>query len=164
MLFWDADAGDLLTGLVCTNDPFLQQLSVRVVTGSETQDRYVAYNLLRDRPIPTRGEAVDETHDEEDESGEAVVDAPRPTKKTRVAKEAASEVDMATLIECGEDESVPLTYVPCTNGILKTGSVALYDGREFRVEKLVFEGRAKKAFAHLTSVLDEVCILKLFKK
>ena len=71
---------------------------------------------------------------------------------------------MATLIECGEEESVPLTYVPCTNGILKTGSVALYDGREFRVEKLVFEGRAKKAFAHLTSVLDEVCIFKMFKK
>ena len=63
---------------------------------------------------------------------------------------------MSTLIECAEDEIVSLTYVPCINGILKTGSVVVYGGRDFRVVELTFDGRRKKAFANLTAISDEV--------
>ena len=160
VLFWDADAGEVCTGLVCTNDPHLRQLSVKVLAGPEAEsaERFVSYDLLRSLDASYSANTAAEEDDEEGEE-EGSTGPPAPKKCKTPRKEPAVEVDMATLIECGEEETVALTYVPCVNGILKTGSVALYGAQEFRVDSLVYDGRRKKAFAMLVSTKDEVCII-----
>ena len=160
VLFWDADAGDVCTGLVCTNDPFLRQLSVQVLgheIDAACDSRFVAYGLLRIHRAVLDQSTADAGEDEagNDDDPEP---APRPKKTKAPRKEPAKEVDMATLIDCNEDERVTLTYVPCVNGILKAGSVVLYGGHEFQVDSLVYDGRRRKAFAMLTATDDEVCM------
>ena len=153
MLFWDGDAGAVFTARVLRNDPFLKQIWVEV---DESHDlRFVAYDLLRSRATLPAAAAPSEPDEGGELDGE-VVPGPPQTKRTRTAKVPEPELDMATLVHCEEDETVPLTYVPCTNGILKTGSVAVYGGRDFRVHELCFDGRRKKAFAQLTAITDEV--------
>ena len=154
VLFWDADVGDVSTAWVITNDPFLQQLFVEVLESLD-EPRFVAYNLLR-----TRATLPVATSTEPEELVEEAASTPAPPRRkkarTQGPKVPEPEVDMSTLIECAEDEIVCLTYVPCINGILKTGSVVVYGGRDFRVDDLTFDGRRKKAFANLTAISDEV--------
>ena len=167
MLFWDADASAVFTARVLRNDPFLQQIWVEV---DESHDlRFVAYDLLRSRATLPAAAAPSEP----DEGGELdgdVVPAPPQAKRPRTQpKVPEPELDMATLVHCEEDETVVLTYVPCVNGIAKTGSVAVYGGRDFRVDDLCFEGRRKKAFARLTAISDEVlytrsCIAEILRR
>ena len=141
VLFWDADASDVFTARVLRNDPFLKQIWVEVLRSRATLPAAAAPSE------PDEGGEVD---------GEVDL-APPQAKRVRTPKVPEPELYMATLVHCEEDETVPLTYVPCVNGIVKTGSVAAFDGgRGFRVDKLWYDGRRKKAFAQLTAISDEV--------
>ena len=153
MLFWDADASVVHTARVLMNDPFLQQIWVEV---DDSQDlRFVAYDLLRNRATLPAAAAPSEPDEGGELDGE-VVPGPPQAKRARTPKVPQPELDMATLVHCEEDETVVLTYVPCVNGIIKAGSLAVYGGRDFQVHELCFDGRRKKAFAQLTAISDEV--------
>ena len=160
VLFWDADASAAFTARVLRNDPFLKQIWVEVDDSQAL--RFVAYDLLRSHatlpaaPEPEEGGEIE---------GEVVPAPPQAKKPRSQPKVPEPELDMATLVQCEEDATVTLTYVPCVNGIIKTGSVAAFDGgRDFRVDKLWYDGRRKKAFAQLTAISDEVLYYDTLQK
>ncbi len=165
--------GEVRKALVRTNDPFLHQLSVWTVTDNDYEQalsvpaRFVSYSLLRKPVEKIQAEnttdhtsAADETSQMSD-SEPAPATAPASHTNPKRAKTEQPEVDMGSLIVCDDSETVPLTYVPCVNGVLKTGSVAVYGGQDCRVEQLHFDGRRKRAFAVLTSIEDEDITVRL---
>ena len=122
------------------------------VPAPDTPTRHISYDLLRDRaatPVPLSDVSDDEPEEPASDP------APRPpTKKPRVKIEE-SEEELGNRIQCDNADIVPLLYVPCVNGIVMAGSVAVYSGRDCSVERLEFDGRRKKAFALLKSIEDE---------
>lgn len=163
ILFWDDETKDVCKAVVLTNDPFLFQLTVTI---SSPGSRFVSYDLLRSRVTTISCEQPDVTTEETDatitendaaSNDTMIVIVPPPAKRPRTKIEEP-ELDMAgSLVQCNTDgeESVPLTYVPCVNGILKIDSIALYSGKDCRVIKLEFDVSRMKAFVAMVAIDDE---------
>ena len=163
-MFWDAETEVVCKAKVQINDPFLLQLSVLTVSDdNEIQSTalFISYNLLRSRTAEVEQPqcGIPDVELEEPDVHEPNPEPPQPKKAKTKAEEP--EIDMCSLIQCGDEETVPLTYVPCVNGILNTASVTVYKGQDYRVDQLVFDGRRKKAFALLTSTADEDVTMRL---
>ena len=74
--------------------------------------------------------------DSDQEPEPASEPAPRP-KKPKIktggrAGQSDPEEELGSRIQCEDDEIVPLMYVPCVNGVLMAGSVAVYSGQDCR--------------------------------
>lgn len=157
VFFWDVASEKIKKGSIIINDPFLHNLTVKGVEDDVTWT--VAYSSLRSGQTLQVSDSPDAS-DNVDTELPPVVDTellptpPHPPKKAKISQEMP-EVDMLSVVECEETEVVPLTYVPCVNGILKVGTVAVCAGEDFAVEKLEFVGSRKKAFALLKSLIDE---------
>ena len=146
------------------NDPFLLQLSVRTVSDDneiQSTDRCISYDLLRIRAAEVEQPHPSDVELEESDVPEPNPEPPQPKKSKTKAKAEEPEIDMCSLIQCGDEETLPLMYVPCVNGILNTGAVTVYNGQDYRVDQLVFDGPRKKAFALLTSTADEDVTMRL---
>jgi hypothetical protein len=96
---------------------------------------------------------------EPDVSGEPEPE-PAPAKRPRVKAEEPEE-ELGSRIQCEESDRVPLTYVPCANGILMIGCIAVFAGLDCTVIKLEFDGRRRKAFVSLATVADEEVTMRL---
>ena len=163
MLFWDAETDVVCKAQVHINDPFLLQLTVWTVSDdNEVPDqstaRCIVYDLLRNRAAEVEEPCIFDV--ELEEVPEPNPEPPQP-KKSKTIKAEEPEIDMCTLIQCGDEETVPLKYVPCVNGILSNGAVTVYKEQDYRVDQLVFDGRRKKAFALLASTADEDVTMRL---
>lgn len=155
MIFWDDEIKDISRGSVDINDPFLR--AIAVLPTDCLHPRNVNYELLRELAhtptMPSEDVKGEANEDDEDETPSAVP-VPPPAKRPKVRIEEPEE-ELASLLQCDETETVPLLYVPCVNGVLKAGAIAVHYGQECTVEKLEFDGRRKKAFAILKSTTDE---------
>ena len=169
--FYDPETEATHTAKVLINDPFAKELQVEVISETHPDEFldpiFVAYELLRSMPRDSLHQVgnVQETDDAED--------APQlerlSTKKKTQAKADQPATDMSTLLQCEDSEIVPLTYVPCQNGILKSETMVVYRGQDCTVTNLEFKGRSNKAFATIVSVDDEdevICLpaVKLITK
>ena len=176
-VFFSTEEEGLVTGFVQTNDPFLQQLTVTVLDDDTVGFvRFVKYDCLLNKhheqqqktsrvsyaedTVEAEGEDTAEAEDtvEADDTIEAAI-IPITTIETRRNKTTIEpEVDMNSLVvdlmglTCG---NIPLTYVPCFNGVAKIGSKADYYGREFRIVKLEYDSQVRKAFACMVCSSDE---------
>jgi len=175
--FWDDEIATIYPGFVQINDPFLHQLLVKPYREpfepAQPATRFVSYDMLRSYIFVPRtdeesvgqpwirecAESVDDDESVAENPDPASAVLAPPSKKPKIQKSEEPEVDMGSLIECDENEVVPLTYVPCVNGILKKGSTAVFCDQAWTVTSLQFDGRRKKAFACLASVNDEVSFL-----
>ena len=89
--------------------------------------------------------------------------APPPPRRARAKPDSAEDPEeiVADRIQCDEAETVPLVYVPCINGVLKTTSSVVYGGKDWIVSSLEYDGGRKKPFANLTSIADEDVTMRL---
>lgn len=80
----------------------------------------------------------------------------KPIIQQPIIQEPMQELGSMIGIMLAENgEIVQLLYVPCVNGILKAGAIAVYRGLDCIVERMEFDGRVMKAFALLKLVMDE---------
>ena len=135
MHFWDNESGSLKKGAVHVNDPFLRQVAVQVPEDSTTFN--VTYGCLRDGPAPAAEAAPDAGDEEESEEASTSAAPPAPAAPKRTRKQEAPEEDLGQRLRdaASGTEGVPLTYVPCENGIVMVGMIAIFSGEDYRVSR-----------------------------
>ena len=133
MHFWDETSESLKKGQVHVNDPFCKEVSVNVPEEAMTWN--VRYELLRDGPAPTPEEEEEESDEENEVEMSAETTQAPPPRRTKKHDEPEEELYQRLREADYGPGLVPLTYVPCVNGILKTGMLAVFSGQDYRVSR-----------------------------
>ena len=137
------EASVLKSGTVLINDRFRKTLLIC----SNVEKFYISYNQLRNSDWQKEGIA------DEEEMIPIPVAKKLQVEVKAVVKEKLSKINIGDILRalCGSDETVSLTLVPTTNGILAAGSRVVIDlSQTGVVRKLFFDRREAHAMAEVT--------------